>query len=169
MLRCVCVELGDRGICVVLTLIQKSSAVLCRVVLCSVLVWAVDLDIRVFLTRWEFKNPTPFLRTREFLWQEGHTAHASFEDADKMVMQALNLYRRVYEELLAVPVIMGESSKRSIIFFVFFFTLIFRFIFIFNCIQLHSIATFNFNFTCSFRFSISNANSTIAVYDAASR
>lgn len=58
--------------------------------------------------RWEFKNPTPFLRTREFLWQEGHTAHSSYEDADKMVMQALNLYRRVYEELLAVPVIMGE-------------------------------------------------------------
>ena len=58
--------------------------------------------------RWEFKNPTPFLRTREFLWQEGHTAHASFEEADEMVMQALNLYRRVYEELLAVPVIMGE-------------------------------------------------------------
>ena len=59
--------------------------------------------------RWEFKNPTPFLRTREFLWQEGHTAHSSFEDADKMVMQALDLYRRVYEELLAVPVIMGEG------------------------------------------------------------
>lgn len=58
--------------------------------------------------RWEFKDPTPFLRTREFLWQEGHTAHSSYEDADKMVMQALNLYRRVYEELLAVPVIMGE-------------------------------------------------------------
>ena len=34
--------------------------------------------------------------------------HASYEDADKMMMQALNLYRRVYEELLAVPVIMGE-------------------------------------------------------------
>lgn len=61
--------------------------------------------------RWEFKNPTPFLRTREFLWQEGHTAHASFEEADEMVMQALNLYRRVYEELLAVPVIMGEESS----------------------------------------------------------
>lgn len=60
--------------------------------------------------RWEFKNPTPFLRTREFLWQEGHTAHSSFEEADEMVMQALDLYRRVYEELLAVPVIMGEGG-----------------------------------------------------------
>eukprot|EP00752_Nemacystus_decipiens_P005650 g5113.t1 len=63
------------------------------------------------VVRWEFKNPTPFLRTREFLWQEGHTAHSSFEDADKMVMQALNLYRRVYEELLAVPVIMGTKTE----------------------------------------------------------
>ncbi|CAM9130129.1 unnamed protein product [Scytosiphon promiscuus] len=63
------------------------------------------------VVRWEFKNPTPFLRTREFLWQEGHTAHASFEDADEMVMQALDLYRRVYEELLAVPVIMGTKTE----------------------------------------------------------
>ncbi|CAB1108774.1 unnamed protein product [Ectocarpus sp. CCAP 1310/34] len=63
------------------------------------------------VVRWEFKNPTPFLRTREFLWQEGHTAHASFEDADKMVIQALELYRRVYEELLAVPVIMGTKTE----------------------------------------------------------
>lgn len=66
-------------------------------------------DFLLFFSRWEFKNPTPFLRTREFLWQEGHTAHASFEEADEMVMQALDLYRRVYEELLAVPVIMGEG------------------------------------------------------------
>eukprot|EP00904_Undaria_pinnatifida_P012991 jgi/Undpi1/8822/HiC_scaffold_25.g11284.m1 len=63
------------------------------------------------LTPLEFKNPTPFLRTREFLWQEGHTAHASFEEADEMVMQALDLYRRVYEELLAVPVIMGTKTE----------------------------------------------------------
>lgn len=60
--------------------------------------------------RWEFKNPTPFLRTREFLWQEGHTAHASFDDADDMVMKALDVYRKVYEELLAVPVIMGAKK-----------------------------------------------------------
>ncbi len=33
------------------------------------------------VVRWEFKNPTPFLRTREFLWQEGHTAHASFDES----------------------------------------------------------------------------------------
>ena len=65
------------------------------------------------VVRWEFKDPTPFLRTREFLWQEGHTAHASYEDADVMVMQALDLYRRVYEELLAIPVIPGYKTEKE--------------------------------------------------------
>jgi len=65
------------------------------------------------VVRWEFKDPTPFLRTREFLWQEGHTAHATLADADVMVMQALELYRRVYEELLAVPVIKGYKTEKE--------------------------------------------------------
>ncbi|KAL3775803.1 hypothetical protein ACHAW5_002299 [Stephanodiscus triporus] len=65
------------------------------------------------VVRWEFKDPTPFLRTREFLWQEGHTAHASFDDANVMVRQALDLYRRVYEELLAVPVIPGYKTEKE--------------------------------------------------------
>jgi prolyl-tRNA synthetase len=65
------------------------------------------------VVRWEFKYPTPFLRTREFLWQEGHTAHATYEDADDMVMKALDLYRRVYEELLAVPVVPGYKTEKE--------------------------------------------------------
>jgi prolyl-tRNA synthetase len=65
------------------------------------------------VVRWEFKYPTPFLRTREFLWQEGHTAHTTFEDADATVMQALELYRRVYEELLAVPVVPGYKTEKE--------------------------------------------------------
>jgi len=65
------------------------------------------------VVRWEFKDPTPFLRTREFLWQEGHTAHASFEDAEATVRQALELYRRVYEELLAVPVVPGYKTEKE--------------------------------------------------------
>ncbi|KAL7565933.1 hypothetical protein ACA910_008394 [Epithemia clementina (nom. ined.)] len=65
------------------------------------------------VVRWEFKYPTPFLRTREFLWQEGHTAHASFDEAAEMVMQALELYRRVYEELLAVPVVPGYKTEKE--------------------------------------------------------
>lgn len=63
------------------------------------------------VVRWEFKNPTPFLRTREFLWQEGHTAYAKVEDADEEVLDILDLYARVYEELMAVPVIKGRKSE----------------------------------------------------------
>ncbi len=60
-----------------------------------------------------FTLTEPFLRTREFLWQEGHTAHARKEDADAEVRQILDLYRRVYEELLAVPVIPGIKSEKE--------------------------------------------------------
>jgi prolyl-tRNA synthetase len=55
----------------------------------------------------------PFLRTREFLWQEGHTAHLTKKEADIEVRQILDLYRRVYEELLAVPVIPGVKSEKE--------------------------------------------------------
>lgn len=62
------------------------------------------------VVRWEFKHPTPFIRTREFLWQEGHTAHADEAGATEQVMQILDGYARVYEELLAVPVVKGKKS-----------------------------------------------------------
>ena len=65
------------------------------------------------VVRWEFKDPTPFLRSREFLWQEGHTVHTTKEDAMEMVMQALDLYRRAYEELLAVPVLPGYKTEKE--------------------------------------------------------
>eukprot|EP00397_Hematodinium_sp_SG-2012_P019122 GEMP01019636.1.p1 GENE.GEMP01019636.1~~GEMP01019636.1.p1 ORF type:complete len:517 (+),score=107.09 GEMP01019636.1:300-1850(+) len=61
--------------------------------------------------RWEFKQPTPFIRTREFLWQEGHTAHLTTEEASDMVFQILDRYSKIYEELLAVPVIKGIKSE----------------------------------------------------------
>ena len=54
--------------------------------------------------RWEFKDPRPFIRTREFLWQEGHTAFATKAEADVEVRQILDLYALIYEHLLAVPV-----------------------------------------------------------------
>lgn len=63
------------------------------------------------VVRWEFKDATPFLRSREFLWQEGHTAHASYKEAQEMTLKMLELYRRVYEELLAVPVIKGMKTE----------------------------------------------------------
>lgn len=65
------------------------------------------------VVRWEFKHPTPFIRSREFLWQEGHTAFATKEEADAEVQTILDLYRRVYEELLAVPVIKGVKSSKE--------------------------------------------------------
>lgn len=65
------------------------------------------------VVRWEFKNPQPFLRTREFLWQEGHTAFLRREEAETEVHQILDLYRRVYEELLAVPMVKGVKSENE--------------------------------------------------------
>ena len=65
------------------------------------------------IVRWEFKNPTPFIRTREFLWQEGHTVHATFEEADKMVYKILDFYKSVYEELCACPVIQGIKTENE--------------------------------------------------------
>mmetsp|Transcript_11945 Transcript_11945/g.15403 ORF Transcript_11945/g.15403 Transcript_11945/m.15403 type:complete len:948 (+) Transcript_11945:59-2902(+) len=63
------------------------------------------------VVRWEFKYPTPFLRSREFLWQEGHTAHVNIEEANEMVYNILELYKQVYESLLAVPVIKGVKTE----------------------------------------------------------
>lgn len=61
--------------------------------------------------RWDTKALKPFLRTREFLWQEGHTLHASKEDAEAMVFQALDFYKTLCEEYLAMPVITGRKSE----------------------------------------------------------
>ncbi len=65
------------------------------------------------LQRWEFKHPTPFLRTREFLWQEGHTAYSNKEDAEREVYQILELYAHVYTDLLAIPVIRGRKTEKE--------------------------------------------------------
>ncbi|MCW6681936.1 proline--tRNA ligase [Aerococcaceae bacterium NML160702] len=59
--------------------------------------------------RWE-KKTLPFLRTSEFLWQEGHTAHATPEEAKARTMRMLEVYREVVEGLLAVPVVAGEKT-----------------------------------------------------------
>ncbi|KAH8264319.1 hypothetical protein KR038_006393 [Drosophila bunnanda] len=76
-----------------------------------------DLPIRLNqwnnVVRWEFKQPTPFLRTREFLWQEGHTAFAGKEEADKEVLDILDLYALVYTHLLAIPVVKGRKTEKE--------------------------------------------------------
>lgn len=65
------------------------------------------------VVRWEFKHPQPFLRTREFLWQEGHTAHLTKELAGEEVLQILDWYAAIYEQLLAVPVIKGQKTEKE--------------------------------------------------------
>ena len=64
------------------------------------------------VVRWE-KNTRPFLRTSEFLWQEGHTAHATFDEAQQETMQQLRTYRDFMEEALAIPVICGRKSEKE--------------------------------------------------------
>ncbi|KAH6856142.1 hypothetical protein B0I37DRAFT_69646 [Chaetomium sp. MPI-CAGE-AT-0009] len=63
------------------------------------------------VVRWEAKQTTPFLRAREFLWQEGHTAHLTEQLAGEEVLQILELYAGVYEQLLAVPVVRGRKTE----------------------------------------------------------
>src|SRR6266536_1553770 len=60
------------------------------------------------VVRWEMRTRL-FLRTAEFLWQEGHTAHATYEDAEEETLRMLGVYRRFAEEYIAVPVIEGRK------------------------------------------------------------
>ena len=62
--------------------------------------------------RWE-KTTRPFLRSREFLWQEGHTAHATAEEAEARTIQMLNVYADFCEEVLAIPVVRGQKTDKE--------------------------------------------------------
>ncbi len=62
--------------------------------------------------RWE-KETRPFLRSREFLWQEGHTIHETAEEAKKVTLDMLEVYADVVENLLAIPVLKGEKTKKE--------------------------------------------------------
>ena len=62
------------------------------------------------MVRWEFKHPTPFLRGREFLWNEGHTMFATREEADAEREQIMGIYRKITEEFLALPGLMGKKT-----------------------------------------------------------
>jgi prolyl-tRNA synthetase len=72
-----------------------------------------DLPLRLNLwnnvVRWELR-PRLFLRTTEFLWQEGHTAHATYSDAVSQTQRMLQVYRQFMEESLAISVVVGEKS-----------------------------------------------------------
>ncbi len=64
------------------------------------------------VVRWE-KETRPFLRSREFLWQEGHTAHATAQEAEERTEQMLHLYADFCEEVLAIPVIRGKKTDKE--------------------------------------------------------
>ena len=63
--------------------------------------------------RAEIKATKPFLRTSEFLWQEGHTVHTTQEEAEKEVMKILDIYKDTVEEKLAIPVTTGKKSEKE--------------------------------------------------------
>ncbi|WKC58425.1 proline--tRNA ligase [Borrelia sp. P9F1] len=75
-----------------------------------------DLPVKINqwanIIRWE-KRTRPFLRTTEFLWQEGHTAHETAEEAESETLFILNLYKQFVEDYLAIPVFHGKKTERE--------------------------------------------------------
>jgi prolyl-tRNA synthetase len=76
-----------------------------------------DLPLRLNqwnnVVRWEFKNPVPLIRSREFLWQEGHTCFATKEEADKEAEKIQQFYADTYKEMYAIPVIKGIKTEKE--------------------------------------------------------
>ena len=64
------------------------------------------------VVRWE-KTTRPFLRTMEFLWQEGHTAHATAEESEEETIKMLNVYADFLRDVLAIPVVKGEKTEKE--------------------------------------------------------
>lgn len=64
------------------------------------------------VVRWE-KTTRPFLRSSEFLWQEGHTAHATAEEAEARTIQMLNVYAKFCEDYLAIPLVKGQKTDKE--------------------------------------------------------
>jgi len=73
-----------------------------------------DLPIKLnqwcSVVRWETRATKLFLRTREFLWQEGHSVHATREEADEEVFEILGFYKEIMEDYLAIPVLVGKKT-----------------------------------------------------------
>ena len=65
------------------------------------------------VVRWEFKNPVPFLRTREFLWNEGHTVYATKEEAEAEKEQVISIYKEICEKFMALPSLIGRKSEKE--------------------------------------------------------
>ena len=89
-----------------------SEAIICSTYARWVQSWR-DLPVLINqwanVVRWE-KVTRPFLRTTEFLWQEGHTLHATAEEAQEETLKMLDVYRAFSEEMLAMPVLVGQKT-----------------------------------------------------------
>lgn len=76
-----------------------------------------DLPLRLNqwnnVVRWEFKHPVPFLRTREFLWNEGHTVFATKKEAEKEGPKIIRIYKEILEKLMAIPGIVGKKTDKE--------------------------------------------------------
>ncbi len=67
----------------------------------------------VNVVRWETKATKPLLRDREFLWQEGHTAHATLEDANNQVLEIIEIYSKIIRDYLAIPFLILQRTERD--------------------------------------------------------
>jgi len=65
------------------------------------------------VVRWEFKHPIPFFRTREFIFNEGHTVFATKKEAEKEAMPILNMYKEILENYIAIPGFMGKKTDKE--------------------------------------------------------
>jgi len=76
-----------------------------------------DLPLRINqwcnVVRWEFKNPMPFIRAREFLWQEGHSVFETREEAANEIDKIRDFYADIYKEMYALPVIKGKKTEKE--------------------------------------------------------
>ncbi len=106
---------GDEELEERLAVRPTSEAIICSMYSKWIKSWR-DLPILINqwanIVRWE-KVTRPFLRTTEFLWQEGHTAHETKEEAEEETLRILSIYKEFVEDDLAIPVISGKKSEKE--------------------------------------------------------
>jgi len=107
-------QTGDTGLGERLAMRPTSETIVCDSYSKWIKSWR---DLPVLINLWnsvfraEITGTKPFLRTSEFLWQEGHTAHATAEEAEREVYAILEIYRQLVEEQLAIPVLLGKKTE----------------------------------------------------------
>jgi prolyl-tRNA synthetase len=106
---------GDEKLAERLVVRPTSEAIICSMYAKWIQSWR-DLPLLINqwcnVVRWE-KSTRPFLRTSEFLWQEGHTVHSSEEEAEEETLKMLGVYQEFVETELAVPVVAGEKTEKE--------------------------------------------------------